>query len=126
MFVFWPWIGLIAALTVIVAILTIRFAGRVTLRLRNKKQHPHNVEDVDYGGDVVPGFDDQYPDGGVQIQDPDCSIQFDEMTPSEVGGYPASVSGQYPPSDRGGGYAPSNSGSYNPQQYASSMNEQML
>ena len=32
MFVYWPWIGLIAACALIVAILSIRLAGRVNLR----------------------------------------------------------------------------------------------
>ena len=32
MFLFWPWIGLLATCVLIIAILTIRFAGRVNLR----------------------------------------------------------------------------------------------
>ncbi len=50
------------------------------------------------GAGIAPGF-----------QDPNSSIQFDEMTPSEVGGYPGSQVGGYPPSQRSG-YPPSQSG----------------
>ena len=49
--------------------------------------------------------------------DPDCSIQFEEMTPSEMGG------GGYPPSMSGGGQYSSRAGSHHA---ASSVNEHML
>ena len=65
--------------------------------------------------------------GGGGFQDPNSSIQFDEMTPSEVGGYPGSQIGGYSPSQVGGyppsqvgGYPPSQSGGYPPSQMGGS------
>ncbi len=76
------------------------------------------------------GDDTIYPPGGIapggSFQDPNCSIQFDELTPSEVGGYPGSQVGGYPPSQMGGGsyYGGSQvGGSSRP---ASARNEQMV
>jgi hypothetical protein len=56
-------------------------------------------QDMNYGEGMTDPYDQQvggYPGsavGSVGFQDPDCSIQFEEMTPSEVGMYPASMGG---------------------------------
>jgi len=128
MFVYWPWIGLIAACALIVAILSIRLAGRVNLRPLDEIR-PEQHQDVNYGEPMTdPYISDQLSgvgyatggsiSGGGDFQDPDCSIQFQEMTPSEMGGYPPSQ-GEYPPS-QASGYPPSMSG------HTSSRNEHML
>ena len=65
------------------------------------------------GAGIAPGV------GGGGFQDPNSSIQFDEMTPSEVGGYPGSQIGGYPPSQVGG-YPPSQVGGYPPSQMGGS------
>lgn len=50
MFVYWPWIGLIAALTVIVAVLTIKLANRCGVRMTTLPEKPayaSGVEETD-------------------------------------------------------------------------------
>jgi len=104
---------LIAVTALIVAILSIKLAGRVNLRPLDERRE-EQLQDVNYGEPMTdPYINDQLSgvgyatggstSGGGEFQDPDCSIQFEEMTPSEIGAYPPSQVGGYPPSMQSGG-----------------------
>ena len=46
MFLFWPWIALLAVCVLVIAILTIRFAGRVNLRPLDQRVKQDQVKPI--------------------------------------------------------------------------------